>query len=140
MGTGGPAASPSGGVQHVATHYYISPPHELQPGLKDEDVQQIDEVAEVVHEQPAVDVCRRLVGESPADGDQPAVPVPGDDNEEQPQHVHKICARGTTPPLAGHTSLVCANWLRGGVFAPCPAPGARRNPAAGLLSVASNCK
>lgn len=51
-----PQLVPSSGTQHAATHYYVSPLDELQPGLKDEDVQQIDEVAEVVHEQPAVDV------------------------------------------------------------------------------------
>lgn len=94
---GGPRSqSPAvGRSDRAATHYYVSSLDELQPGLKDEDVQQIDKVTEVVHEQPAVDVCRCLVGESPADGDQPAVPVPGHDNEEQPQHIHQICAQGT---------------------------------------------
>lgn len=69
---------------HAATHYDVSSSDELQAGLKDNDVQQVDEVTQVVHEQPVVDIGRRLVGEGPADGDQPAVPVPGQDNKEQP--------------------------------------------------------
>lgn len=91
------AVSAQWDAMHAATHYYVSPPHKLQAGLKNDDVQQVDEVAEVVHEQPEVDVGWRLVGEGPADGDQPAVPVPGQDNEEEPQHIHQVCAQGNTP-------------------------------------------
>lgn len=69
---------------HAATHYDVSSSDELQAGLKDNDVQQVDEVTQVVHEQPVVDIGWRLVGEGPADGDQPAVPVPGQNNKEQP--------------------------------------------------------
>lgn len=106
-GMGGVPSCPQWGMQCPATHDDVSSLHELQPGLKDEDVQQVNEVTQVVHQQPVVDVCCSLVGESPADRDQPAVPVPGHDNEEQPQHVHQICAQGPAPPSAGHTSLLC---------------------------------
>lgn len=102
-----PELVPIGGMQCPATHDDVSPLNELQPGLKDEDVQQINEVAEVVHQQPVVDVCWSLVGESPADRDQPAVPVPGHDNEEQPQHIHQICTQETAPDQLGrHPSPV----------------------------------
>lgn len=109
---------PRGGMQCPATHDDVSPLHELQPGLKDEDVQQINEVTEVIHQQPVVDVCWSLVGESPADRDQPAIPVPGHDNEEQPQHVHQICTQGTAPWSAGHTALLWVNPLHRGVSIP----------------------
>lgn len=115
---GSPQLVPRGGMQCPATHNDVSPLHKLQPGLKDEDVQQINEITEVVHQQPVVDVCWSLVGESPADRDQPAIPVPGHDNEEQPQHIHQICTGGTAPLSAGQTSLLCVNPLHRGVSIP----------------------
>lgn len=121
MGMGGPHSCPQcpRGMQCPATHDDVSSLHELQPGLKDEDVQQVDEVTQVVHQQPAVDVCCSLVGESPADRDQPAVPVPGHDNEEQPQHVHQICTQGQPHHQLGtHPSPVCRSLLHRGVSIP----------------------
>lgn len=77
-------------------HNDVSPSDKLQAYLEHSDVQEVDEVAHIVHQQPQVDIVQRLVGEGPAHGNQPAVPVPGQHHEEQPQDVHQVCggARG----------------------------------------------
>lgn len=62
----------------------------LQARLKNSDVQDVDEVTQVVGHQPVVDVLRCLVGERPADRDEPHVPVPGQRNQEHPQNVHDV--------------------------------------------------
>ena len=75
-------------------HHDVPAPDELQAGLEDQDIQDVDGVAQVVGQQPQVDVAGGLVGEGPAHRDQPHVPVPGHGDEEQPQHVHQVCATG----------------------------------------------
>lgn len=72
------------------TDHDVSPTDELQPGLEDEDVCDVDEVTGVVHQQPQVDVLRCLIGERPADRDQPHIPVPGCHHEEQPDDIDPI--------------------------------------------------
>lgn len=73
------------------TDHNVSSADELQSGLEDEEVCDVDEVAGVVHHQPQVDVFRGLVGKCPADRDQPHVPVPRSHNKEQPHHIDEIC-------------------------------------------------
>ncbi len=74
-----------------ATDHNVSSTDELQSGLKDEDVSDVDEVTGVVSHQPQVDVLWSLVGKRPADGNQPHVPVPCRHNNEQPEYVETIC-------------------------------------------------
>lgn len=78
----------------MITDHDVSSADELKSGLEDEDVGDVDEVAGVVGQQPQVDVFGGLVGERPADGDQPHVPVPCCHNTEQPDHVDQICGDG----------------------------------------------
>lgn len=76
------------------TDHDVSSADELQSGLEDQDVGDVDEVAGVVGQQPQVDVLWGLVGKRPADGDQPHVPVPRRHNEEEPDDVDQICGGG----------------------------------------------
>ena len=73
------------------THNDVPASDKLQAHLEHGDVQEVDEVTQVIHQQPEVDVVQRLIGEGPAHGNQPAVPVPGQHHEEQPQDVHQVC-------------------------------------------------
>lgn len=59
------------------THHYVPSPNKLEPRLEDGDVQDVNEVTQVVGQQPVVNVVGRLVGEGPADWDEPHIPVPG---------------------------------------------------------------
>lgn len=76
------------------TDHNVPPADELQPGLEDEDVGDVDEVAGVVGQQPQVEVFSGLVGKRPADWDQPHVPVPRRHHAEQPDHVDQVCVDG----------------------------------------------
>lgn len=76
------------------TDHNVPPTDELQPWLEDQDVDDVDEVAGVVGQQPQVDVFGRLVGKRPAHGDQPHVPVPRCHHQEEPQDVDEICRDG----------------------------------------------
>ena len=78
----------------AVTHNDVPASDKLQAHLEHGDVQEVDEVAQVIHQQPEVDVARRLIGEGPAHGNQPAVPVPGQHHEEEPQDVHQVCRGG----------------------------------------------
>lgn len=78
----------------ICAHHDVSSPDKLQPGLHDQDVQDVDEVTGVVGQQPQVDVFGGLVRESPADRDQPHVPVPCCHHEEQPDHIDQVCGGG----------------------------------------------
>lgn len=75
----------------ISADHDVSSADELQPGLEDEDINDVDEVAGVVGQQPQVDVFRGLVRKRPADGDQPYVPVPRRHHEEQPDDVDQVC-------------------------------------------------
>lgn len=76
------------------TDHNVAPTDELQPRLEDQDVDDVDEVAGVVGQQPQVDVFGRLVGKRPAHGDQPHVPVPRRHHQEEPEDVDEICRDG----------------------------------------------
>lgn len=108
------------------THHDVSSANELQTRLEDGDVQDVNEVAQVVGQQPVVNIVRRLVGEGPAHGDEPHVPVPREGNQEHPQHVHQVCGereretrRGESEELAevslksGQTGIIPDSQSRG---------------------------
>lgn len=83
------------------THNDVPAFDKLQAHLEHGDVQEVDEVAQVIHEEPEVDVVCPLVREGPAHRDQPAVPVPGQHHKEQPQDVHEVWGRGDRNGLEG---------------------------------------
>lgn len=70
------ALSYSNGFQGP-THHYVPSTDKLQPRLEDGDVQNVNEVTQVVGQQPVINVVWSLVGEGPADWDEPCIPVPG---------------------------------------------------------------
>lgn len=80
----------------VPTHHYVPSPHKLEPRLEDGDVQDVNEVTQVVGQQPVVNVVWSLVGEGPADWDEPRVPVPRQGDQQHPQHVHQIWGKRPT--------------------------------------------
>lgn len=69
-------------------HHYVSSTNKLQAWLENRDVQDVNKVTQVVGHQPVVDITRSLIGEGPADWDEPNVPVPGQGNQEHPKHIH----------------------------------------------------
>lgn len=71
-------------------HHYVSSTDELQARLEDGHVQDVDEVTQVVGQQPVVNVVGGLVGEGPAHRDEPSVPVPRKRDQKHPQHVHQV--------------------------------------------------
>ena len=60
---------------------------EAEPGLEDDDVDEIDEVADVVSDEPVAPVALRLVGEDGPQRDDGAVVHVGQHHHEQPRHV-----------------------------------------------------
>lgn len=86
------------------TDHDVAPTDELQPWLEDQDVDDVDEVAGVVGQQPQVDVFGRLVGKRPAHGDQPHVPVPCCHHQEEPEDVDEICRDGKSSSLQSQRS------------------------------------
>lgn len=72
-------------------HHNVPSSHKLQSGLHNEDVENINAITEVIHQQPPVNVLRRLVRESAAHRDQPNIPVPRERHKEQPHHVGQVC-------------------------------------------------
>lgn len=74
----------------------VSSTDKLQPRLENDHVQDVDEVAGVVGQQPQMDILRCLVGKRPPDRDQPHVPVPGCHHAEEPDHVDQICGADGT--------------------------------------------
>lgn len=74
----------------ISADHDVSSADKLQPGLEDEDINDVDEVEGVVGQQPQVDVFGGLVRKRPADGDQPYVPVPRRHHEEQPDDVDQV--------------------------------------------------
>lgn len=58
------------------THHDVPSTNELESWLENGDVQDVNEVTQVVGQQPVVNVVWSLVGEGPADWDEPCVPVP----------------------------------------------------------------
>lgn len=82
-------------VQHLNDGSYHDVPStdKLQPRLKDGDVQDVNEVAQVVGQQPVVNILWSLVGKGPAHWDEPHVPVPGQADQHHPQHVHQVWGR-----------------------------------------------
>lgn len=71
----------------AGAHNDVPASDELQAHLEHGDVQEVDEVAQVIHQQPEVDVVCVWIGR-PSARDQPAAPVPGQHHREQPQDVH----------------------------------------------------
>lgn len=59
-----------------AAHHDVPTTDKLQPRLEDSDVQDVNEVTQVVGQEPVVDVVRGLVGKGPADRYEPGIPVP----------------------------------------------------------------
>lgn len=59
------------------TYDNITASNELQSWLKQEDVQNVDGVTQVISKQPQVKGAIDVIGESPAHWDHPDVPVPG---------------------------------------------------------------
>ena len=99
------------------THNDVPASDKLQTQLEHGDVQEVDEVTQVIHQQPEVDVVRHLVGEGPAHGNQPAVPVPGQHHEEQPQDVHQACGGGRgRNMLERQPEKGSSPWDEGGAF------------------------
>lgn len=97
-----------------ATDHDVSPADELQSGLEDEDVGDVDEVAGVVGQQPQVDVFGGLVGKRPADGDQPHVPVPCRHDDEQPDHIDQICGdrKSSSDQFNAHKYIYSSTWIQ----------------------------
>lgn len=73
---------------NVTTHHYVPSTDKLQARLEDGDVQDVNEVTQVVGQQPVINVVWSLVGEGPAHWDEPRVPVPRQSDQKHPQHVH----------------------------------------------------
>ena len=72
------------------TDHDVSGAYELQARLEHHDVQDVDEVAGVVGQEPEVQVLRRLIGKGPPHWDQPHVPVPRSHHQEQPEDVDQV--------------------------------------------------
>lgn len=95
-------SAPSHPLHRPVTHNNVPSFDKLQAYLEHGDVQEVDEVTEVIHQQPEVDVAWRLIREGPTHRNQPAVPVPGHHHEEQPQDVHQVCAEGRGGDVPAH--------------------------------------
>lgn len=78
------------------THHDVPAADKLQARLEDGDVQDVNEVAQVVGEEPVVNVAWRLVGKGPAHRDEPGVPVPRQGDQQHPQNVHQVCREHET--------------------------------------------
>ena len=78
----------------ACSHHNVPAAYELQPRFEEQHVQDVEQVTQVVHGQPHVDVTGSLVWERTAHRDQPDIPVPGQGHEEQPQHVHQVLEGG----------------------------------------------
>lgn len=75
-------------VNTSITHNYVTSTDKLQAWLKDGDIQDVNKVTEVVGQQPVVNIIWGLVGEGPANWDEPHIPVPGETHQEHPQDIH----------------------------------------------------
>lgn len=95
-------SAPSHALHLPVTHNDVPSFDKLQAYLEHRDVQEVDEVAQVIHQQPEVDVVWRLVGKGPTHRNQPAVPAPGHDHKEQPQDVHQVCVEGRGRNMLEH--------------------------------------
>lgn len=77
-------------IDCYGSYHDVPSTDKLQPRLEDGDVHDVNEVAQVVGQQPVVNIFCRLVGKGPADWDEPHVPVPGQAHQHHPQHVHQV--------------------------------------------------
>ncbi len=83
-------------------------------GLHNEDVENINAITEVIHQQPPVNVLRRLVRESAAHRDQPNIPVPRERHKEQPHHVGQVCEeseRISRPTVFSMHAIIQHIWI-----------------------------
>lgn len=80
-----PAAAPP-----HPTYDDVASSHELEPGLDEQHVAKVDDVAHQVHQEPVARVVRCLAGEDEAHRDEPAVPVVGSGDDGEPQEVEWI--------------------------------------------------
>lgn len=75
---------------HIISHHYVPSMNKLQPRLEDGDVQNVNEVTEVVGQQPIINVVWRLVGKGPANWDEPHIPIPCQTDQQHPQHIQEV--------------------------------------------------
>lgn len=69
------------------THHYVPSTNKLQARLEDADVQDVNEVTQVVSQQPVANIVWSLVGEGAAHWDEPHVPVPRQRDQKHPQDI-----------------------------------------------------
>lgn len=72
------------------TYYDVSSSYKLEPGLDQQHIAKVDDVAHKVRQEPVARVVRCLIGKDEAHWNKPAVPVVGSGDDREPQEIEWI--------------------------------------------------